>query len=73
MMGLQREYQVLIRMQRSAFEIEVQRLLNDGWQLHGGPSITALGTYDVAGQPELLFAQALVRHSMDENTGAQHG
>ena len=71
-MGLKHEYQVLIRMQRTAFEIEVQRLLNDGWQCHGGPSITALGTYDVAGQPELLFAQALVRHRVEGEEGA-HG
>jgi hypothetical protein len=72
-MALKHEYQVLIRMQRTAFEIEVQRLLNEGWQCHGGPSITPLGSHDVAGQPELLFAQALVRHVLDGEEGKSHG
>ena len=72
-MGLTHDYQLLIRMQRAELEIEVKRLLNDGWHCHGGPSITPLGTYDVAGQPELLFAQAMTRHSVDGDRGGTHG
>lgn len=60
-----RRYRFLTGADDAAFCERVERLLNKGWQLHGGPTLTFNGNGVTAGQ-------ALVQETDGEYSGFVH-
>jgi hypothetical protein len=59
---MRHDYTILTRRTAAALALDVREAMADGWLCQGSLSVTALGTAESTGRPEILFAQAMIRH-----------